>query len=122
MSMHTKLAGVTFAKDAQEILPRLKEGYELELIREPENQYDKNAIRVEYDGERLGFLPAHVARELAYRIDEGENFICKVAQITGSNEDGKNYGCNVELIEADSMAQDAPLRPELPSADELDEI
>jgi single-stranded-DNA-specific exonuclease len=125
--MHTKLAGVTYAKNAQTILPTLNSGTELELIREPENQYDKNAVRVEYDGDRLGFLPAHVARELAHRIDEGENFTCHVAQITGGGE-GMSYGCNVELKEvgsndtSDAMPQDNPLGRILPSNDELDEI
>jgi len=115
--MHTKLAGVTFPKNAQTTLPKLNTGDEITLIREPENQYDKNAIRTEALGERIGFLPAHVARELAHRMDNGENFKCIVAQITGGGD--KTYGCNVELEEVGEIGKTAP---SLPNQDELDEI
>ena len=126
--MYTKIAGVTFAKHAQEIIPRLSEGELLKLVREPDNPKDKNAIRIEGQGERIGFIPAHVARELAYRIDEGENFECRVSQVTGGGD--KIYGCNIQLEEIegnnnhmeDKMPQDSPLGRILPSSDELDEI
>jgi hypothetical protein len=48
---------------------------EVKLIREPKNETDPNAIRVEavdepWDGMMLGYIGRHVASELAERLDK----------------------------------------------------
>ena len=45
---HAKIAGVTHEQNGvnpQHLLRRCQSGQELELIRDPRNKYDKNAIR-----------------------------------------------------------------------------
>ena len=94
----TKLVGNLFVPGGQELLKDLKSGQQLDLVRESDNQYDKNAIRVEANGNKIGYLGAHVARELAPRIDAEEmELYCYVAQITGGGD--KNYGCNLILTD-----------------------
>jgi len=56
------LAGFTHAPwNAQRILLSGKM-FKAELIREPENQYDANAIRVEVSGTKVGYVPRGKAR------------------------------------------------------------
>ena len=47
---------------AEGVCLRLRPGDEVDLVREPENAHDANAIRVGHGGELLGYLPAELAR------------------------------------------------------------
>lgn len=61
----TKVAGVTF-DNRQAILAKLVYGETIQLRREPENPYDRNAIRVErLNGEQIGYLNRSMAARLA---------------------------------------------------------
>ena len=74
-SFFTKVAGVTFnntgsnTENRQRIIAELlrkgslEENAGLDLVREPENPYDPNAIAViAPDGRQVGFLPQDVAQ------------------------------------------------------------
>ncbi len=50
---------------------KMKEGDALSLIREPDNIYDDNAIRVEWQGHMLGYVPRSENRVLAKQLDIG---------------------------------------------------
>ncbi|HEV7179947.1 MAG TPA: hypothetical protein VGN11_08750, partial [Candidatus Baltobacteraceae bacterium] len=52
-AFHTKLAGVSF-EGRQDVIAGLRVGFELDLIRQPDNQYDANAIAVHYGALQLG--------------------------------------------------------------------
>lgn len=47
-----------------------------DLIREPENIHDKNAIRVEWEGKQLGYIPKFMARRLAPILDAEIVLLC----------------------------------------------
>ena len=49
-------------------------GQKLALIREPENPYDRDAIRIEWRGEKIGYVPRPDNAAFAGRIDAGEAF------------------------------------------------
>lgn len=96
--LFTKVAGVTFG-DAQQILPNLCAGMDLQFIREPDNQYDTNAIRVECCGSVLGHIKAEVAAKLAPKIDSGKAIIKgNIAEITGGFAPGVKYGCKMQIV------------------------
>lgn len=71
-SMYTKVVGVTFG-DIQSVLPDLKSGMSLRFVREPNNKYDSNAIRVVCSWQKIGYLSSDLARDLANIIDNGES-------------------------------------------------
>ena len=59
---------------AGELWPELRVGDTLTLIREPDNSHDGNAIRIEWRGRMLGYLPqdrqaARASESLAARTD-----------------------------------------------------
>ena len=50
------LAGFRYA-EAAEVWPHLATGDALDLVRERDNPHDSNAVRVEWRGRKLGYVP-----------------------------------------------------------------
>ena len=96
---NTKIAGVSF-EGRQDIAAGLREGYALELRRQPANGHDANAIAVLYGQLQLGFLNRELAARLAPLIDAGTSYRATITHVTGGG--GKNTGVNiwVERVEA----------------------
>ena len=65
------LAGFRYA-EANEVWPHLATGDALELVREPDNPHDANAVRVEWRGRKLGYVPRRENAALAWAMDRGE--------------------------------------------------
>jgi hypothetical protein len=57
-------------------------GDRLELIREPDNRHDRRAIRVEWRGHKLGYVPRAENRALAAALDQGDKLVARIAQLT----------------------------------------
>ncbi len=59
----------------------IRTGDKLLLKREPENRHDANAIRVEWNGHQLGFVPRAENRALAAAMDRGDKVEARVARL-----------------------------------------
>ncbi len=59
----------------------IRVGDRLTLIREPDNRHDRNAIRVEWNGHKLGYVPRAENRAAARALDAGENFEVRVTHM-----------------------------------------
>ena len=57
-------------------------GDQLDLIREPENRYDRKAIRVEWRGHKLGYVPRAENRAVAAAMDRGDKLVARIAKLT----------------------------------------
>ena len=55
--------------EGMQLLSSMKEGDLLELVREPENEYDDCAIALHLQGKKIGFIPASVNEMLSYLLD-----------------------------------------------------
>ncbi len=78
-----KIAG-TFAVAERSYLSYLSAGARLRLIREPENEYDAKAIRIEDEFSfKLGYVPKDIAKKLAPQMDKGECLWGKVIDVAG---------------------------------------
>jgi hypothetical protein len=53
-------------------------GDRLTLHREPDNRHDRNAVRVEWRGRQLGYLPRVHNRVIAGALDEGERIGARI--------------------------------------------
>ena len=117
---YTKVAGVTkendCGEDIQDILERMSEyfveGDELELEHEFDNPYDKNAIKVFWKGEHIGYIKRDLASTLVDYVDNGQ-VEAELSEITGG-DDGKSYGCNIFIR---ILARSRP-KPEPSTADD----
>ena len=67
--------------DAPEVWRDVKAGDRLELVREPGNPYDPNAVRIDWQGRRLGYLPRRDNTAVARQLDRGTALQARVAQL-----------------------------------------
>jgi len=65
--------------DGGEVLRDLKPGARLELVREPDNPYDANAVRVEWRGVKLGYVPRRDNAAVARQMDRGAALEARLA-------------------------------------------
>jgi len=92
-SFYCKIVGVTFG-NRQVLINNLYVGQKLLLIRDPNNQYDSNAIKVCIDSTKvLGHIPKETAINLAKAMDIGIRYEAEVSNITGGGS--LNYGVNI---------------------------
>lgn len=57
-------------------------GDELQLVREADNAHDPNAVRVDWRGEKLGYLPRAENRAVAAALDHGERVAARIKRLT----------------------------------------
>ncbi len=72
------LAGFQFYA-GKALWDEMKEGDALALIREPDNAHDANAIRVEWRGRKLGYLPRAENRAVSAEMDRGGQVEARIA-------------------------------------------
>ena len=65
-----RIAGTTHAPNIEDIMDEIPQDAQLVLVREPNNPTDQWAIRVEYNGRKIGYLPAD-KNELVARLMDG---------------------------------------------------
>lgn len=112
ISYHSKLVGVTF-EGRQDIIAQLEGDEELRFRREPDNEYDKNAVAVdvlcgggtvlddevaidvEDEWQPIGYIARDKNEELAEVLSAGKHATISLSDITGG--DGKSYGVNVYI-------------------------
>ena len=64
----------------------LREGDLLTLVREPDNGYDRLAIRVEWHGTKLGYVPRRDNAALARLLDKGVVLHARIIRLTNSHD------------------------------------
>ena len=60
----------------------MRVGDHLDLIREPDNRHDLRAIRVEWRGHKLGYVPRAENRAVAAAMDQGDKLVARIAKLT----------------------------------------
>ena len=74
------LAGFRYG-EAAALWPMLRQGDALDLVREPENPFDANAVRVEWRGHKLGYVPRRDNATLAWGLDRGMRLHARVSRL-----------------------------------------
>ena len=59
----------------------MREGDRLTLVREADNPHDANAVRIEWRGQKLGYLPRAENRAVAAALDAGEAVDARIAKM-----------------------------------------
>lgn len=57
-------------------------GDALTLVREPDNPHDAHAVRVEWRGHKLGYLPRAENRAVAAEMDRGGKVLARIARLS----------------------------------------
>ena len=74
------LAGFNYHQ-APEVWQHLRVGDPLQLEREPDNAHDAQAIRVEWRGHKLGYVPRTQNDALSWAMDRGEKLDARVSRL-----------------------------------------
>ena len=97
----TKIAGISHSNERgvsiQSILPQLHINQRITLIRDKENIYDPNAIKVySQSGHHIGYIERTLAAELSPTIDSNPCLSLE-GIITEITSDGKYYDCYISV-------------------------
>ncbi len=74
------LAGFLY-HEGGELWPKLRVGDSVTLVREPDNPHDARAVRVEWRGRKLGYLPRAENRSVAAEMDRGGRVEGRIARL-----------------------------------------
>lgn len=75
----------------------LREGDPLKLVREPDNPHDPRAVRVEWRGIMLGYLPRAENREVAREMDQGTPLSARIGRLSDDPNPWKRLRIDVLL-------------------------
>ena len=75
------LAGFQYY-DGKALWDEMKSGDMLTLVRERDNPHDANAVRVEWNGSRLGYIPRRENADVARQIDRGAPVKARIVKLT----------------------------------------
>ncbi|PJK12336.1 hypothetical protein CO613_11715 [Lysobacteraceae bacterium NML07-0707] len=78
--LHTAIAGTGYHQAAT-LLPQLRVGDALQLVREPKNPHDANAIRLDWQGYTLGYVPRRENQRLSRELDAGAAFQARLEYV-----------------------------------------
>ena len=65
----------------------MRVGDTLTLVREPDNPYDAKAVRVEWQGRQLGYVPRRENRAVAAALDRGRTLHARISRLEPEAED-----------------------------------
>jgi cold shock CspA family protein len=96
--IETKVVGVTY-EGRQSIVALLSVGEEVQLVREPDNPYDKNAIKVvRKTGQCFGFISKVLASGFAQKFDDyGKPVKAVIISVTKGYSSDSNIGVTIQF-------------------------
>lgn len=81
---HSPIAGFQYHQ-GEAIWANLAVGQTLQIAREADNKYDGRAVRVEWQGHKLGYLPRLDNAATSQLLDRGERLEAVIAKLQESN-------------------------------------
>lgn len=63
------------------VWPQLRVGDALTLVREPDNPHDPRAVRVEWRGHKLGYVPRRENADVARLMDRGQALSARITRL-----------------------------------------
>jgi len=79
--VQTTLAAGLRHYEAKAVWDRMQPGDPLELVRESANPHDQNAVRVDWDGHVLGYVPQADNADIARQLDRGQSLKARIVKL-----------------------------------------
>lgn len=80
------VAGTSFCKEINALLPELTPGTVLKMIRHPKNEHDELAIGIYLNETRIGWVPQELNEVISRLMDAGKAFFCRVVKTRKIND------------------------------------
>jgi len=98
----TKIVGVSFTPNYPTNIYLLAEELALgdvicDLVREPDNEHDSNAIRVDVHGKTLGHIPRLISMVIAPKMDSGQCWRAALHAILVSSQNFNQPGLKINV-------------------------
>lgn len=77
---------------------QLAVGQPLQLMRETDNRYDDRAVRVEWQGHKLGYIPRLDNAAVSQLLDRGEKLEAVIAGLAESSNPWERVGVEVRWV------------------------
>lgn len=90
------VAGFQF-HEGKRLWDQLKVGDALALVREPDNAHDARAVRVEWNGHMLGYVPRAENDAVARQLDRGNKLEARIVRLTRHRDPWKRIEFEVFL-------------------------
>jgi hypothetical protein len=90
------VAGFQF-HEGKQVWDQLKVGDALTLVREPDNPHDARAVRVEWNGHMLGYVPRAENDAVARQLDRGNKLEARIVRLTKHRDPWKRIEFEVFL-------------------------
>ncbi|MBL8397148.1 MAG: HIRAN domain-containing protein [Candidatus Accumulibacter sp.] len=81
-----------------EVWPQIQVGDRLTLVREPHNRHDRQAVRVEWRGRQLGYVPRAENRAIARALDDGEALEARVSRLRADPDPWRRVEFEIFII------------------------
>ena len=91
------LAGSQFYA-VNKVWNEIRLGDRLTLTREPNNRHDRNAVRVDWHGQQLGYVPRAENRAVARALDDGEPLEARVSRLRDVPDPWQRVELEIYLI------------------------
>lgn len=72
--------------DGAALWPQLRCGQALRMVREPGNRFDSRAVRLDWQGHKVGYVPARDNAAVSQLLDRGEHVAAVITQLRESND------------------------------------
>lgn len=76
----------------------IRVGDRLSLIREPDNRHDAKAVRVEWNSQKLGYVPRAENRAVAQALDSGEKLEACVSRLRDDPDPWRRIEFEIFLV------------------------
>jgi hypothetical protein len=63
------------------VWPQMRVGDALTLVREPDNRHDARAVRVEWQGRKIGYVPRRENADVARLMDGGQQLAARITRL-----------------------------------------
>lgn len=81
----------------ERVWPMLRVGAVLDLVREPENAFDARAVRVDWQGQKIGYIPRIDNAAVSHLLDSNQRLTARITSLTESNNPWGRVGFAVFL-------------------------
>ena len=82
---------------------QIRVGDTLTLAREPDNPHDPQAVRVEWQGHKLGYVPRRENRAVATALERGDPLETRVSRLTNHPDPWKRLEFEIWMVIRESV-------------------
>lgn len=91
------LAGSQYYR-ARQLQGEMRVGDRLTLTREADNRHDRNAVRVDWKEQKLGYVPRAENRAVAQALDAGERLEARVSRLRDDPDPWRRIEVEIFLV------------------------